>query len=554
MSDELNCPPRFPGGRYCPESKFQCKNNLCVSTVDLCDGTDDCGDNSDEAAEVCSNFNCNTLRRFQCNNHRCVAKYQLCDGVDNCGDGSDENDLAMCAAKIKPCDPTSEFQCANKKCVQRTQLCDFADDCGDMSDELGCHHNAHCDIETRGGCEHSCTNITEGAYICHCNEGYIIDVKNKKKCLDIDECQTQTHTCSHICKNLNGTYECDCREGFRLSDAMSGVCKSLQDVVTMLFATGQEIRAFDLKKEEELDVIASEKRIEALDYDPKSQIVFWVDSYDKTIKRSYMINAKNGQAKTGFAQDLKMKGSSKPTAIAVDWIADNLYWTEADRVGSKPKGRVMVAKTDGRYRRALVNTGLEAPTAIVVDPQLGRMFWADAGSAPKIEVSWLDGSKRRPIITEEIRHPSGLAIDYSQDHTIYWADMKLNVIESMKPDGSGRRKILQGEVLKKPISLDVFESQLFWVTKDTGELIQQDKFGRGVQVVVQRNIPNPSGVKVYHVQRYNTSLPNACNNNPCTHLCLLVPGGRRCACPDNNIPTTHRSTAEVVCDARKYSF
>lgn len=43
-------------------------------------GTDDCGDASDEAASVCSNFNCDTLRRFQCNNHRCIARYQLCDG------------------------------------------------------------------------------------------------------------------------------------------------------------------------------------------------------------------------------------------------------------------------------------------------------------------------------------------------------------------------------------------------------------------------------------------------------------------------------------------
>lgn len=36
MSDEADCPPRFPGGRYCPESRFQCTNNLCVSPSDLC--------------------------------------------------------------------------------------------------------------------------------------------------------------------------------------------------------------------------------------------------------------------------------------------------------------------------------------------------------------------------------------------------------------------------------------------------------------------------------------------------------------------------------------
>lgn len=38
MSDEANCPPRFPGGRYCPESRFQCTNHLCVAMSDICDG------------------------------------------------------------------------------------------------------------------------------------------------------------------------------------------------------------------------------------------------------------------------------------------------------------------------------------------------------------------------------------------------------------------------------------------------------------------------------------------------------------------------------------
>lgn len=495
MSDEKNCPPRYPDGRYCPESRFQCANHLCISQADLCDGTDDCGDNSDESPSLCSNFNCDTLRKFQCANHKCVPRYQVCDGVDNCGDGSDENNMTLCASKIKPCNVYSEYQCANKKCVDKAQVCDFADDCGDSSDELGCHHNNVCTEASRGGCEHSCMNLTDGGYICVCYTGFIISKDNRKVCLDVDECAKGTHFCSHICTNLNGTYSCSCRDGFRLSDQFSGVCKALVEEAVLIFANGPEIRAYRLKEREEIPVINDEKRIEAIDFNPETQMVFWADSYDKTIKRSYMIDAQQGAVKMGYAQDLSMKATAKPTALAVDWVGDNIYWTEIDRSSAKPKGRVLVAKTDGRYRRSVVHVGLESPTSIAVDPQLGRMFWSDAGTAAKIEVSWMDGSKRRPLITEDIRHPAGLAIDYSMDHTIYWADTKLNVIESMRHDGSNRKVILRGERLRHPISLDIFESNLYWVTRDTGELIKQDKFGRGVPVIIQRDLVNPSGIK-----------------------------------------------------------
>lgn len=225
MSDEKNCPPKYPGGRYCPESKFQCDNHLCVSQADICDGADDCGDNSDEAPSLCDNFNCDSLKRYQCANHKCIPRYQLCDGVDNCGDGSDENNMTLCAKKTKPCNVFGEFKCANDKCIDKKQVCDFADDCGDSSDELGCHHNNACTDITRGGCEHKCLNLTGGGYICVCYSGFIISLDNRKVCLDVDECATGQHHCSQVCTNLNGTYACSCREGFHLSDQSSGVCR-----------------------------------------------------------------------------------------------------------------------------------------------------------------------------------------------------------------------------------------------------------------------------------------------------------------------------------------
>lgn len=54
---------------------------------------------------------------------------------------------------------------------------------------------------------------------------------------------------------------------------------------------------------------------------------------------------------------------------------------------------------------------------------------------------------------------------------------------------------LFADILIHPLSLDVFENHLYWIAGKTGELIKQDKFGRGVPVTIARDLVNPSSVK-----------------------------------------------------------
>lgn len=50
-------------------------------------------------------------------------------------------------------------------------------------------------------------------------------------------------------------------------------------------------------------------------------------------------------------------------------------------------------------------------------------------------------------------------------------------------------------VAEHPLALDVFENHLYWLTRDSGLLLRQDKFGRGVPYVITKDLVNPTGVK-----------------------------------------------------------
>ncbi|CAB1435033.1 unnamed protein product, partial [Pleuronectes platessa] len=533
-TDEMSCPTRYPNGTYCPPFLFECKNHVCVQPQWKCDGDNDCGDNSDEELHLCLDIQCETPFRFRCENNRCIYSHELCNSVDDCGDGSDEKQENCQTPTHGPC-TDDEYKCSNGQCIPLQYACDDYDDCGDQSDELGCHQGSG-HMCSDNICEHNCTDLTEGGFLCSCRSGYKPRETEKHTCDDVNECEVYG-TCPQECQNTKGSYECFCAEGFQSFGEPHGTeCAAQGNPPVLLLPDNVRIRRFNLTSEEYSNYVDNAEHIQALDYlwDPEGQslsIVYWTvlgrGSQFGSIKRAYMTTFNDHGNNPVKELDLNLRYVANPDGIAVDWVGGHIYWTDSGT------NRIEVAKLDGRYRKWLIHTDLDQPAAIVVNPSLGMMYWTDWGRKPRIESAWMDGQNRVVLVKEEdLGWPTGLALDYLNGNRIYWCDSKENIIESMSHDGTDRKIIISGDI-GNPYSLDVFEGHVYWTTKEKGEVWRTNKFGKGNKVKVITINPWLTQVRIYQEHRHNRSVLNPCKN-VCSHLCLLRPGGYTCACPQGS--------------------
>merc|ERR1712029_594883 len=129
-TDEENC--HYPA---CDQGQFTCQNFRCITQDQVCNGVNDCKDKwtSDEALSICHDkkvtcpggqVSCNTT-------NVCIQPSWLCDGHNDCGDNSDEVRL-QCYSKM--CPPNT-FRCLDNRCLPAAWYCDGRKDCKGGEDE-----------------------------------------------------------------------------------------------------------------------------------------------------------------------------------------------------------------------------------------------------------------------------------------------------------------------------------------------------------------------------------------------------------------------------------
>uniref|UniRef100_A0A8D0FVJ2 EGF-like domain-containing protein n=1 Tax=Strix occidentalis caurina TaxID=311401 RepID=A0A8D0FVJ2_STROC len=325
--------------------------------------------------------------------------------------------------------------------------------------------------------------------------------------------------CQQLCLPVpGGLFSCACATGFQLNPD-NRTCSPYSSfvIVSMLSA----IKGF-------------RRNALHVDVHMPSGFIYWCDfsstvSSQNAIRKikpdgSYFRNVvTNGIGRNGIR------------GIAIDWVAGNLYFTNAFLTETF----IEILRLNTTYRRVLLKTTIDMPRHIVVDPKNRYLFWADYGQNPKIERAFLDCTNRTVLVSEGIVTPRGLAIDHSNGY-IYWVDDSLDMIARIQPDGGDVEIVRYGSRYPTPYGITVFENSMIWVDRNLKKVFQASKEPGSTDqpTVIRDNINWLRDVTIYN-SHFQSRSPLDVNNNPCldnnggcSHLCFALPDVQtpKCGC------------------------
>ena len=574
-SDEANC-QEF--ARRCSPHELRCGDGVCIPRSWWCDGVADCLDRSDESPDICNrNWTCGP-GYMRCNDNRCVLRDFLCDGVRQCLDGSDEQ---SCEASVCR---KMEWQCKSGECVSQDRLCDDVFDCMDESDEgticqtnITCVNNENCPhpyvcrripVRTISQLlEHFVRQLADFKMQqqlarCSCPEGQRMTLSGS--CVKRDLCGVfgQCSQRCHVNKSI-----CACDDNYVAiphNGSITCVAKGHRPYVVLLsdfeiYTVSPDNASSFIRRfppERSSRVLDHELKMTSADYMISSEgATLFIASqsegaiyrYHLPLKFGYPLGIKS-RSRTPRAVDDGMMRITLPRqsdigGIAVDWVAEKIYWTEYGPTSS----RIAVSALNGTWQKTLINGTLHRPAAIAVDPESMQIFWTTLGMLhARIESAALNGTGRQVLVQSKVIWPADICIDYP-NRRLYWTDEKKRTVESVWLDGSDRRVVwafsLNGTHTYQPYKIDIFEDSLYVLIRDPLNVLVLDKFGRvqtGRELLPAQSPIPLGGLLVVQQSKKNMNLRRFNQMNPCRnfacdevgHICLNTQHGASCVLPD----------------------
>lgn len=250
-------------------------------------------------------------------------------------------------------------------------------------------------------------------------------------------CGINNGGCSHLCLRNPTSYTCACPTGILLKKNSTTTCEELPSTF-LLVSTRFAISRISLDTAELWDYTLPIKNINEaydLDFHWRRKKIYYNDIEQKVIRSINMNDL----------SDVNDVVQTPTNGIAVDWIADNIYWTNSE------KKTIEVANLEGAYRKTIIGDNLQDPRSIAVFPRRGFLYWTDWKDA-KIERSFLDGSSRLVLINDGIILPLGLTIDYGSKR-LYWIEAKSNEGQIETANLHGQNRVILNVAQTFPYSL-----------------------------------------------------------------------------------------------------
>lgn len=336
--------------------------------------------------------------------------------------------------------------------------------------------------------------------------------------LDDDACKNSNGGCSHLCLRKPGGYSCQCPTGLKMKKDGRN-CEDLPSSY-LLIALRTGIGQISLDTPEMFDVVLPIEGVHGavvIDFHYEQNLLFYADVNADAIKR---VNMKNfNDVKTIVSTDL-----NTPNGIAVDWMANNIYWSDAHHK------MIEVSRLDGSSRKTLINQTVLDVRSIIIYKYF--LFFSDWSDFPKIERSLLDGSDRRVLINSDLGYPTGLAIDF-ETRKLYWSDAMKDRIEMSDLDGKNRKRLMHAE---HPFGFTMTSHYFYYTDWYNKSVVRTSRHGSGNVEEICRNLRGALDLRSVNTDRQPKYFnPCSVNNGGCSHLCLYLGGTRYlCECPNNS--------------------
>lgn len=367
-----------------------------------------------------------------------------------------------------------------------------------QSGENACLHTN----STNNKCAHLCLATSETEYVCKCAIGYNVDPNDASKCIGISD--FLFYSIGHELKGIN-----------------------MPDTQNVKLTETSEDQSDSMNDDQMEHVLAPISRISLatnIDYHYQYDVLFYADSDKGEITRIKR-DGTDRRVIVNQTDQFDANGGDWLSGIAVDWVADNIYWSDEKR------NIIEVARLDGSSRYVVLSY-VSKPKSLAVDPIAGFLFFA---GDKKIERTGLDGSQQFTLANQSAQ-VTNLVLD-TANQVVYWCESASDTIWRVDYDGNNKVAMLNHS-LDNPVAVALYDSYLFWAdnSHQRGSIKMAPVSDLSQSQVVLSNSGNLfTDLKIFSNKIQKGENPCSQSNGGCEELCLFNGTHQICACSHGEI-------------------